>query len=227
MINNITGYDISKVDTVFLDLDGTVSKSGTSCKNGVKYMFDKIGYRKISETELNMFVGPTIKVHLREEYGFDEAQAAEAYVYYREYYDGIGIFESSMYDGIADAIEDMRASGKTVYIATLKPEDQAKQITEMYGITHLFAGIFGARHDLNIMHKQKVLDRAVQIIGETPRNAVMVGDRNHDVIAGHHIGFGTVGVLYGYGSFDELNDAGCDIIVDSVTDLSTLLGRKS
>ena len=227
MIDNITGYDISNVDTVFLDLDGTVSKSGTSCKSGVKYMFEKIGYRKISEAELNMFVGPTIKVHLREEYDFSEQDAADAYVYYREYYDGIGIFESTMYDGIADAIEDMRACGKGVYIATLKPEDQAKQILQMYGITHLFSDIFGARHDLNIMHKQKVLDRAVQIIGEKPQNAVMVGDRNHDVIAGKHIGFGTVGVLYGYGEFDELNDVGCDIIVDSVADLSTLLGRKS
>jgi phosphoglycolate phosphatase len=227
MINNITGYDISKVDTVFLDLDGTVSRSGTSCRNGVKYMFDKIGYRQISEIELNAFIGPTVKVHLREVHGFSEEDAAAAYVYYREYYDGIGIFESSMYDGVADAIEDMRASGKTVYIATMKPEDQAKQIIEMYGITHLFRDIFGARHDLGIVYKQLVLERAVQIIGEKPQNAVMVGDRNHDVIAGKHIGFGTVGVLYGYGELKELNDAGCDIIVDSVADLSTLLGRKS
>ncbi len=227
MINNITGFDIDKVDTVFLDLDGTVSKSGTSCKNGVKYMFDKIGHRAVSGAELNAFVGPTVKVHLSEVHGFSEAEAAAAYVYYREYYDGIGIFTSTMYDGIADAVEAMRASGKTVYIATLKPEDQAIQILQMYGITDLFSGIFGARHDLGIMHKPLVLERAIEIIGETPKNAVMVGDRNHDVFAGAHIGFGTVGVLYGYGGYDELFGAGCDIIVDSVSDLSALLGRKS
>lgn len=227
MINNITGFDMSKIDTVFLDLDGTVSRSGTSCKNGVKYMFDKIGHRQVEGAELNAFVGPTIKVHLSEAYGFSEADAADAYVFYREYYDGIGIFESTMYDGITDAIENMRAAGKTVYIATLKPEDQAKQILQMYGITHLFADIFGARHDLGIVHKKMVLERAVQIIGETPKNAVMVGDRNHDVFAGAHIGFGTVGVLYGYGEYEELFGAGCDIIVDSVSDLDILLGRKN
>ena len=78
MIKNITGFDIDKVDTVFLDLDGTVSKSGTSCKNGVKYMFDKIGHKPVSGAELNMFIGPTVKVHLREEYGFSEEDAAAA-----------------------------------------------------------------------------------------------------------------------------------------------------
>jgi len=227
MINNIAGFDMSKIDTVFLDLDGTVSKSGTSCMNGVKYMFDKIGHRQATKAELNAFIGPTVKVHLRGAYGFSEADAAAAYVYYREYYDGIGIFESTLYEGIADAIESMRDSGKTVYIATMKPEDQAKQILGMYGITHLFCDIFGARHDLGIVHKQMVLERAVQIIGETPKNAVMVGDRNHDVYAGTHIGFGTVGVLYGYGEYEELFGAGCDIIVDSVSDLDILLGRKN
>ncbi len=227
MINNITGFDIGKVDTVFLDLDGTVSKSGASCKNSVKYMFDKIGYRQVCEQELNAFVGPTVKVHLSEAHGFDKEEAEATYAHYREYYDNIGIYESTMYDGIAEAIENMRAVGKTVYMATLKPEDQAIQILKMYGIVHLFDGIFGARHDLNIMHKPLVLERSIEIIGERPKNAVMVGDRNHDVFAGAHFGFGTIGVLYGYGGYDELFDAGCDIIVDSVSDLDALLGRKS
>ena len=99
MINNITGYDMIKIDTVFLDLDGTVSKSGESCMNGAKYMFDKIGHRQVEGAELNAFVGPTIKVHLSEEYGFSEADAADAYVFYREYYDGIGIFTIVKYKG--------------------------------------------------------------------------------------------------------------------------------
>jgi len=225
MIFNINEKDTSGVENVFLDLDGTVSKSGTSCKNGVKYMFKNIGFREISEEELNAFVGPTVKVHLQETYGFSKEDAEAAYVYYREYYDGIGIFESTLYDGIEKAIIDIKESGKRVYIATLKPEDQAKQIIDMYGITGLFDDIFGARHDLGIMHKQKVLDRAVELIGQYPVNSVMVGDRNHDVNAAKHIGFDSVGVLYGYGTCEELKDAGCDIIVDSVGDLSALLGK--
>lgn len=225
MIFNLNDTDMAGVKNVFLDLDGTISKSGESCKNGVKYMFDKIGFRQISEQELNAFVGPTVKAHLKEAYGFTQKDAEDAYVYYRDYYDGIGIFESRMYDGIDDVIKNIKNSGKRVYIATLKPEEQAKQIIEMYGLTNLFEDIFGARHDLGIMHKEKVLDRAVEIIGEYPENSVMVGDRNHDVNAAKHIGFKSVGVLYGYGTSEELKSAGCDIIVDSVEDLCELLGR--
>lgn len=224
MIERLKGSETDKIDNVFLDLDGTVSKSGESCKNGVKYMFQKIGYRDISESELNGFVGPTIKVHLLDEYGFSEKDAAQAYLYYREYYDGIGIFESTLYEGVVDVIENIKSAGRRVYIATMKPEDQAKQILDMYGITQMFCGVFGARHDLGIVHKHMVLDRAVDIIGETPKSSVMVGDRHYDVLAGKHVGFGTVGVLYGYGTYDELKYAGCDIIVDSVRDLSLLFG---
>ena len=194
--------------------------------NGVKYMFDKIGFRQISDDELRAFVGPTVRVHLEQEYGFSKEEALAAYKYYRDYYDGIGIFESTMYDGVDETIASIKDSGKKVYLATLKPENQAIQIVERYGISGLFDGVYGARHDLDILHKQQVLERAVKLIKEHPGKSVMVGDREHDVNAAKHIGFGSVGVLYGYGTYDELESAGCDIIVDSVQDLKQLLGRK-
>ena len=225
MIENLSGLDVSIMDSIFLDLDGTVSESGESCKNGVKYMFDKIGMDKPGEEELNAFVGPTVKVHLVEEHGFSEEEAAHAYTFYREYYDGIGIFESSMYEGIDKAIISMKESGRKVYLATLKPEEQAIQITEHYKIDKLFDGIYGARHDLGILHKQQVLQRAVEKIGKHPGESVMVGDRKYDIMAAKHMGFYSVGVLYGYGTRQELVEQGCDIIVQSVADLAGLFSK--
>ena len=141
-----------------------------------------------------------------------------------KYYDGIGIFESSMYDGIDEAIISMKKAGRKVYLATLKPEDQAWEIIRMYKIDGLFDGIFGARHDLGILHKPQVLERALELIGEHPGRSVMVGDRKYDIIAAKQMGFDSVGVLYGYGTRQELVAEGCDIIVDSVEDLKLLLG---
>ncbi len=226
MIENLSGLDTGIINSVFLDLDGTVSQSGESCKNGVKYMFDKVGRRQPSEEELNAFVGPTVKVHLVEEYGFSEDEAAQAYVFYREYYDGIGIFESSMYERIDKAIISMKEAGRKVYLATLKPEEQAFQIVRMYKIEKLFDGIYGARHDLDILHKPQVLQRAVELIGSHPGESVMVGDRKYDIIAAKQMGFHSVGVLYGYGAKQELTEQGCDIIVDNVDDLKILLGSS-
>lgn len=226
MIHNITGKDLSKVQNVFIDLDGTISKSGDGCINGVKYMFDCIGYTDYDKTTIQSFVGPSVKVHLKDAYGFSQEQADEAYVYYREYYDRQGIYETSPYEGIINAIETIRSTGKNTYIATLKPEDQALMVIERFGIKDIFDDIFGARHDLGIFHKEGVLERAVEIIGQAPSNSVMIGDRHHDVLAGAHMGFDTIGVLYGYGDFDELKNAGCDVIAETVEDLAALLGRN-
>ena len=225
MIENFSNLDAGIIDSIFLDLDGTVSESGESCKNGVKYMFGKIGLDQPSEEELNAFVGPTVKVHLVAEHGFSEDEAAHAYVFYREYYDGIGIFESTMYEGVDKAIINMKESGRKVYLATLKPEEQAVQITKRYKIDKLFDGIYGARHDLGILHKPQVLQRAVEKIGRHPGESVMVGDRKYDIIAAKQMGFYSVGVLYGYGTRQELTEQGCDIVVQSVADLAGLFSK--
>ncbi|MGE5494683.1 MAG: HAD hydrolase-like protein [Burkholderiales bacterium] len=223
MIRNITGKNAS-YSKVFLDLDGTVTDSGPGCINGVRYMFDKIGYAENDENRIRGFMGPPVKRHLVREYGFSEEEAAAAYVHYREYYDNIGVYENYPYDGIEQAIASIRDSGKKVYIATSKPEKLALLVLEKFGLLGLFSGVFTALHDKNIFDKNEVLANAVAELGDVT-GAVMVGDRCFDILGGRHVGFDTVGVLYGYGSKDELTGAGCDYIVDTVHDLAVLLGR--
>jgi phosphoglycolate phosphatase len=223
MIRNITGKDAS-YRMVFFDLDGTVTDSGPGCINGVRHMFEQIGYAETDEKKLRGFMGPPMKRHLVREYGFSEEQAAEAYVHYREYYDSRGIYENSPYEGIEDAIMSIRASGKDVYIATSKPEKQAMLVLERFSLLKLFTGVFAARHDKNILDKDEVLASAVAELGDVS-GAVMVGDRCFDIFGGKHVGFDTIGVLYGYGGEDELTAAGCDYTVDTVHDLAVLLGR--
>jgi len=227
MIQNITGKDISSLPHVFLDLDGTIAKSGDGCIGGVKYMFDQIGLKETCDERINAFVGPTIKVHLQQAYGFSAEDAASAYVHYREYYDNHGIFENQPYDGIEEAVRGFVRAGKTVYVATLKPQDQAERILRIFGFADLFSGIYGARHDLGILHKEEVLDGAVAAHGLDPKACVIAGDRDYDVFAGKHVGMGTVGLLYGYGSFEELHSAGADIIADTIEDLTQILGGQN
>lgn len=227
MIRNLTGLDTFSIQNVFLDLDGTIMQSGEGITSSVKYMFKMLGRPELDKKRINAFVGPTVKVHLQEAYGFSADEAAEAYKHYRAYYVREGCYQNKPYDGIKKAICKMKESGKTVYVATLKPEDQAEQILGHFGLRNLFTNVFGARHDLGIMHKEGVLDRAARILGAVPPGSVMVGDRCHDVLAGKHVGIGTIGALYGYGTLGELTDAGCDIVIDTVEDLSAILGGSN
>lgn len=223
MIRNITGR-INNYKTIFIDLDGTVTDSGEGCVNGIRYMFKNIGYSDYEESKLKEFVGPAVKKHLISAYGFSQRQADEAYPFYREYLLSKGIYENRLYDGIVEALLSIKQTGKPIYIATSKPEQQALIVLEHFGIRHLFSGVFAARHEQGIFEKSEVLEYAVKAIGK-PECPVMVGDRFYDIIGGKHVGFDTIGVLYGYGSSEELTQAGCDITVDSTADLAVLLGR--
>ena len=223
MIRNFNGKDSSRYQTVFFDLDGTITDSAGGIIKGILYMLEKIGIEENDEKKIQAFLGPPMKQHLMKEYGLSDQRADKAYAYYREYYDGQGIYENRPFDGIKDAILAIKRSGKTVYIATSKPEPQALKVLDRFDLTNLFSEVFAARHDLGVSYKNEVLERALSLLGDTP-NAVMVGDRHHDIHGGRHVGFDTVGVLYGYGDYDELQNAGCDYLIDSVQDLSSLLG---
>jgi phosphoglycolate phosphatase len=224
MIRNLTGKRAG-YKSVFFDLDGTVTDSGPGCFNGVRYMFDRIGFTENDEKRIRRFMGPPMKRHLVSEYGFSERDAAEAYAFYREYYDSRGVFENKPYDGIKEAIASIKTSGRNVYIATTKPEALALLVLERFGLLELFSGVFAARHDRSILEKNEVLANAVGELGGVS-DAVMVGDRCFDILGGKHVGFDTVGVLYGYGDETELTGAGCDYLVDTVRDVAVLLGGQ-
>lgn len=223
MIRNITGKN-NKYSSVFFDLDGTIADSGEGCMNGVRYMFKSIGYEDYDEKKLKGFLGPAVKKHLIREYGFSEPQAEEAYSFYKDYYINKGMYENRLYEGVTEAIDIIKRSGKYVYIATSKPDLQALRVLEHFGIKDMFTGVFAARHDLGIYDKNEVLEYAVKKLGGAP-DSVMVGDRYFDIIGGKHVGFDTVGVLYGYGEEKELTQAGCDFTADSTGDLAVFLGR--
>ncbi len=222
MIRSITGKS-GRYQSAFLDLDGTITDSGEGCINGIKYMFSRIGFSETDETRLREFVGPSVKKHLVRAYGFSEEDAAYAYAFFREYYDDKGVYENRLYEGITQALANIKQSGKTLYLATTKPRALALRVLDMFGLAGFFSGVFTADHEAGIYEKYDMLEAVVREFGAFA-SPVMVGDRCYDIAGGKHVGFDTVGVLYGYGSEEELLSAGCDYTADSPKDLNCLLG---
>ncbi len=226
MIHTISGKD-RLYDTVFLDFDGTIADTCEGILKAVNYMFSRIGMQICDEKELYKFIGPPIRHHLMDYYGLGEQQATDAYVYFREYYRETGLFESSLYPGIRDAIISIKALGKTLCVATSKPDIMARTLIEKFGLTRYFDGIFCADHENGIYNKTQVLLYGFERLGGKPQSALMVGDRYHDIEGAQAVGIDSVGVLYGYGGYDELTEAGSDYLVDTPDDLVRLLeGEK-
>lgn len=208
----------------FFDLDGTLTDSAEGIINSVIFAVKTYGIEESDREALKAFVGPPLKESLMNRYGFDSARADEAVSRFRVRFSSVGIFENALYDGIPEVLSKLRERGDRVILATSKPETFARRILDHFDLTQYFDFICGA--DLaanNRMEKEEVLRYALEISGADPKDSYMIGDRKYDMAGGRKFGFSTVGVLYGYGSREELERAGADLICESVEELREVL----
>lgn len=203
-------------DYIFFDLDGTLTDPGEGITNSVAYALRSFGIHPGGRKELEKFIGPPLQQSFERFYGMDEARAQEAVGKYREYYVEAGIFENLLYPGIPQALEALRQNGYSLAIATSKPTIFAGQIARHFAIDGYFDAIAGSELDGGRSNKGDVIAYAWQLTGLLPGGrAVMVGDREHDVIGAREQGMDCLGVLYGYGSREELLQAGAVALAET------------
>lgn len=209
---------------IFLDLDGTVTDSAEGVINSVAYSLEKLGYPVENKSDLMKFIGPPLAESFKDFYNFDNETIELGIKYYREYYTDNGIFENRLYDGIKSLLKSLKANGKTVILATSKPEVYAKRILEHFNASQYFDLIVGSTLDSERNTKTDVLKYALQEIKiKDLSTAVMVGDRKHDIIGAHNVGLDCIAILYGYGNEEEFKEYGADYIVDTVENLEKFL----
>lgn len=211
--------DIS-YDIFFFDLDGTLTDSSLGITNAVIYALKKFGIEETDRTKLYSFIGPPLMVSFEKFCGFTKEQCAEAVGYYREYYREKGIFENHVYGGIEDVLKELRKQGKTLVVATSKPEPFARQIIEHFGLNPYFDYVAGMELDGGRGTKEEVIRYALCACRIADKSKVlMVGDREHDVLGAHAAGIKCLGILYGFGTRDELVSAGADYIAENVEEI--------
>ena len=219
----------NKKKVILFDLDGTLTDPGVGITNSVMYALEKYGIIVSDRSELYKFIGPPLMQSFENYYGFDKNEAERAVSLYREYFRDRGIFENQVYDGIKQLLGTLKAKGKVVGLATSKPEVYAKQILEHFEFDGDFDFISGSMMSGERTDKGEVIAWAVQLLGEkqkqkyTAEEMVMIGDREHDVIGARKNRITSIGVLYGYGSREELTEAGADAVVSSVGELAEML----
>ena len=124
------------------------------------------------------------------------------------------MFEITPYDGIKETLADLAAK-KNIYLATSKPEIFAKRILDFLEFTQYFTGVYGADMDNKRGEKAEVLAYAIESVGlKSKAEAVMIGDRENDILGARKNDLLPIGVLYGFGDTAELERAGCKIFVD-------------
>lgn len=213
---------------VLFDLDGTLTDSREGIVNSIEYMLKHYQITVKNRDELQPWLGPPLKESLMRYCGFAEGKALEGVSVYREYFDRQGIFENQVYPGIEDMLKELKGQGYCLLVATSKPETAAVRVLEHFGLAGYFDYIGGATLDDSRVKKGDVIRYVLASCGASEKvQAIMVGDRKQDVQGAKENGLEVIGVLYGYGSREELEKAGADYLAESPKGLGKLLGEMA
>jgi len=209
---------------IFFDLDGTLTDPIRGLIGGVRAALRRFGIAETDEASLRRFVGPPLVDSFQRFYGLSPSQSAEAVEIYKDYYGPVGLLESTVYPGAEDMLRRLKAAGYALSVATCKPEPFALRQLEHFGLAAYFACISGGAMDESST-KQDVVSAVLSRCGITaPDRVLMVGDRKFDMLGARQCGITRcMGVLYGYGSREELLEAGAYIFADSPKEVADLI----
>lgn len=214
---------------ILLDLDGTLTDPKEGITKCVAYALESYGVQVDNLDDLRKFIGPPLRWSFANYYGFSAEDAEKLVAKYRERYTDIGIFENRLFDGVTEMLEALKSAGKTVALATSKPEVFARRILEKYGVDRYFDVIVGSLLDGTRDDKPDVIAevlRQLDLDDAQKKHCIMVGDRHHDIAGGKQFGLATAGLRLGYAEDGELEAAGADFIAEDIAELTAYLLKK-
>ena len=210
--------------TILFDLDGTLTDPGVGITKSVEYALNRYGISVPDRAVLYPFIGPPLIDSFMKYYGFSKEQAVEAVEVYREYFRVKGLYENEVYHGVTELLKALKEAGKTLLIASSKPEKFVLTILEHFDLLPYFDFVGGASMDETRSKKDDVVRYVLEAANVTdPATAILVGDRKFDVHGAHAFGLDAIAVTYGYGSLEELTEARPEYLAASPEEVERIL----
>jgi len=201
---------------ILFDLDGTLTDPMEGITNSVMYALKYFGIQAESRESLFPYIGPPLLESFQKYHGLTPTQAREGLRVYREYFTDKGLLENKVYPGIEDLLQSLMQAGARLFVATSKPEPYSERIVRHFGLDPYFEFVGGSTMDETRVHKEEVIAYVLQRAGiEDRENAVMIGDRDLDILGAKKNGMDGIGVLFGYGSREELTQADAAYLAES------------
>lgn len=201
---------------LLFDLDGTLTDPKIGFVMCIKYALTRLTAQVPTDDALASYIGPPLQHSFAQMLGPDRAdRIEEAVALYRECYATNGLFENAVYPGIVPLLRHMRQHASTLHVATSKLTIFARRIIDHFGLSEFFDGVYGSELDGVRSDKSELIAYILERENFSAGAVTMIGDRSHDMIGARRNGVKPVGVLWGYGSREELAEAGADLICDT------------
>ncbi len=217
---------MKKYKYFLFDLDGTVTDSKEGVTKSAAYALDSFGIKVKSTDSLTYFIGPPLTYTFETFHGFNDEKADKAVIKFREYYSDKGVFENTIYNGIEDIFKLIKHKGGKIVMATSKAEVFTDIILKTSGLYKYFDFISASSYDKSRISKSDIINYALKELNINLSEALMIGDTRYDIEGAKDNNIDSLGVLYGYGSLDELTEASANYIAKDVDELRNLISES-
>ena len=206
--------------TILFDLDGTLTDPKEGISKSLCHALERMGQKSPDPKSLDWCIGPPIQDSIWLILGTDEEEPNEQCLgYFRERYGKEGLLENKVYEGIPEALTALKKAGHKLVVATSKPEIFTEQILKHFKLAKHFSAVYGSELDGERSKKADLIAHVLKAEGISASEALMIGDREHDVIGAKVNKVKSLGVLWGYGTREELTKAGVSAVCEKVEDL--------
>jgi len=212
------------ISTVLFDLDGTLTDPFEGITCSIQHALEKMGAKVPDRSTMRWCIGPSLWESFRVLLGTeDKVELDRAVAFYRERYTVTGLFENSLVAGIPELLADLSGAGLQLHVCTSKPHAYAGRIVEHFGLMRFFGKVYGAELDGTRSDKAELIAHILREEGIAPLETAMIGDRKHDLIGANANSVAGIGVLWGYGSREELAAEKPVLIAETPAEISVLL----
>lgn len=210
---------------LLFDLDGTLTDPKEGITRCVQYALRSFGIEVENQNDLICFIGPPLRESFQRYFGMNEEDSEKAVEKYRERFSAVGKFENSVLPGIIPLLKKLKETGKIMALSTSKPWVFAEQILKKYELDSYFSVVVGSELDGTRDKKDEVILETLKRLGleKGSKEAVMIGDRKHDILGAKECGLDGIGVRFGYAEEGELEKAGAIMVAETVEELETML----
>ena len=215
---------MKKYDIALFDLDGTISASADGIRYCIEKTLDIMEKPHPDLSDYSKYIGPPLLMTFQKLCKLDPSEAQKAVEIYVKLYDVDGLKQNKLFDGIEDVLKACKENEIRIAVCSSKHEKIATEVVKLLGVYDYFDAVCGSTIDGSRKEKEDLIPYALSTLkADGTEKVVMIGDTKFDCKGAVACGVDFIGVTYGYGTLEDIKNAGGVVFAETTHKLHNLL----